>query len=466
MPSERIDSLRYPNIFYFLLSSAFMVGFSLWIIAFYLGISEISYVSKISYSLRLFIVLFLLYYAVSITISDSDRIKNLIILIFIPILYLFLFLLSIFNLGFDFEIKTIIGQFVLNGLPALIVGFMCARYDLGVSLLLFIEKFSIIIFPAIIIYIFRIFFLNEELGFVELHKLGQIDYLYLGYSLLSLFLASSLLFLIKGSGIFNYRLVLILGYCMGIIVSQARGAALGAFVLLAFMFFTNIYNRKKVLLLTLLSLLLFLVYGLLLDSFPSRYRLTDESLKINSNSKNIDFEAIYETGSFQFFSDYSHLGVEIDPVTRTCSINSKEVSDHLSTDEKFYKKLLDSDCEIKLSRPSLFIISINEIAKNPLTGMGPLSFKLKYFGYHPHNIILELLVELGVIFGGGIVALLTYVFFVFFVRIKNLNSSSQIAFFFGIAFMPMFLLSGTVWSNSIFLFLAGYSVMFLCDRKL
>jgi O-antigen ligase len=98
--------------------------------------------------------------------------------------------------------------------------------------------------------------------------------------------------------------------------------------------------------------------------------------------------------------------------------------------------------------------------------MGPLGFKLKYFGYHPHNIILEFLVEFGMIFGGAAVLLLFYVFSTFLIRIKNLNSSSQIALLFAIAFMPMFLLSGTIWTNPIVLFLAGYSVMFMTDRNI
>ena len=430
MPSQKLDNLRYPNVFYFLLSSAFMFGFSLWVIAFYLDVSEISYVSKINYGLRLFITFLLLYYAVCITFRDKDRVKNLVILISIPISYLFLFSISIFNFGFILEVRAIIGQFILNGLPTLIVGFLCCRYNLGVYLLLFIEKFSLIIFPAVIIYIFRVLFFSNEFSYIELYKLGKIDYLYLGYSLLILFLSSSLLLFIRGGGVFNYRWVLIIGYCAGIIISQARGAALGELTLLVSIFFTGIYNRKKVLFLLLISILAFVSYVTFLHSSPSRYKMIDESLSITTTAEYIDFSEIDKINSFLFLSKYSHIGVEIDSINRICSINNKEIAHHLSVDENFYNKLLEGDCEIKLSRKSLLVISINEIAKNPMTGMGPLGFKLKYFGYHPHNIILELLVEFGVIIGGTIISLLLYVFSNHLIRIRNLNSSSQIAFFF------------------------------------
>lgn len=108
------------------------------------------------------------------------------------------------------------------------------------------------------------------------------------------------------------------------------------------------------------------------------------------------------------------------------------------------------------SRGVLFNLAIKEFLKSPLTGMGPTGYSVKY-GMYPHNVLLELLCETGIV---GFLPLFGLILWAF-VRLAILSwkrKEVQHIFLFFLAYAIHACLSGTIWRCSALMCALGYAI--------
>ena len=94
--------------------------------------------------------------------------------------------------------------------------------------------------------------------------------------------------------------------------------------------------------------------------------------------------------------------------------------------------------------------------KSPLTGMGPFGFTEKY-GSYPHNFILELLCELGLIIGGLALAFILYCFIKLLLNCRW-DPAMGVILVFLCGYLVQLMVSGTVWAKPVVMFGIGYSL--------
>lgn len=498
--SEAVGKIGNTWLFHLLLPAPLILAPTLWILAYYLRIheSQAAYVANIG--LRAAVAVFFLIFGAAMVIAEprGGPVRRVVLLI--TSFFAVCFAVAIAMQGLNPELKKVIGQFFLNAFPAFIVGVYCCRHEAGDMLLRGIEKYGLIIMPAAIIYVSRFFLFPGEVYTANLQRLGRIDYMGLSYAFMPLMIASCLLLFEKQANarIRLGRWLLVGVYWTAIVFTQTRGAVLGIGIfLLCLTVIKYRDNRKSALLLSSFCAIVFIAILQVLPSvFGTRnvrfseanldealvfsgeraqwrertegyqFLLDDEDDGISEANR--DNARVFSgdrakrrgpTEGYQFLLDNEDNGVFLDKPKNLCTIHNREIAKRLATDEKLYELLSRSGCTIKLSRMALIEVSLEEIKKHPVTGMGPFAFQVRYFGFHPHNLLLELVVELGLLVGGTIVLAICILAYLFAVRSKG-NTSHQNMLLFAAAYIPLFLVSGTIWGDAMFSFVLGYALVF------
>ncbi len=469
----------------------------LWILAFYLGVDD----RQITYFLTLAVraALVALFFVLGLSLISTEKGLG-------PTGAALVLVLGFFAVGFFYamvihgpqpRIWKTAGQFFLSAVPALIAGIYCAKKQAGSDLLRWIERIGLILLPAAIIYVWRFFAFTDEIYTLDLRRLGRIDYMSLAYGFIPLMAASGLLLFDEKSprrwvvG----RWILVCAYWLAIVFTQTRGAVLGGFLFLFLLAIVQFKQHKKDALILVASCALIFAASIpilpkLFGDANARFSAANldqafsftggaiegagmsgrQFLPANENEANSSFptvnvdEAINFAGEAtkgagmngrQFLLANENNGVLIDRSKNICTIHNKEMAKMISVDEGFYIFIKESDCIIKLSRMALLVISFEEIKKTPWFGMGPLAFPLRYFGFHPHNLLIELVVELGAVLGGLVVIGLIWLGYGLVLQIRRGGGQSAVPFL-AVIHLPMLMVSGTIWGDAVFSFLLGY----------
>ncbi len=138
------------------------------------------------------------------------------------------------------------------------------------------------------------------------------------------------------------------------------------------------------------------------------------------------------------------------------------------------------ELKIRLSgREKYYGFVLDEIAKHPFSYKGiyndryyitkhfNIADKSKMFGYYPHNIILEILFQFGVLLGGVILIYLTYIVFNTGFRIRKSNNNLYTVLFIAVVSYSVgqLMVSGSYLTSSSFGLLIGY-IIFIRSKKL
>jgi O-antigen ligase len=89
--------------------------------------------------------------------------------------------------------------------------------------------------------------------------------------------------------------------------------------------------------------------------------------------------------------------------------------------------------------------------------MGSFAFQEKYNGYYPHNMLLEFISELGLIIGGGVILFIVWLFIRLLLRTKK-DKETAYMFLYICAFIPMLMVSGTIWCSPMLMFALGFAL--------
>ena len=138
-----------------------------------------------------------------------------------------------------------------------------------------------------------------------------------------------------------------------------------------------------------------------------------------------------------------------------------ESGDFLNTIENVelnVPELRDTVVKIRKSsisaRKILFYTSIKEISMNPIGGMGLFGFQMKY-GTYPHNLLLEILTDFGLVLGLPTLLIIT-IFFIYIALVRKLSSFETLIRNLIIVTMPFLMVSGTFYYNQIFFLFIFY----------
>lgn len=125
----------------------------------------------------------------------------------------------------------------------------------------------------------------------------------------------------------------------------------------------------------------------------------------------------------------------------------------VSIDRLFYA--LENDKDLSSGRFDVYFLAIKDFFDNPLFGNGVGSFN-SYSGAYPHNFVLQLLQEGGVLFGLPIIVVIIHAFFM--LNSKICKENRFLLIFLICSGLIHLLLSSFYWSSSYFWFLFGLAL--------
>ena len=378
----------------------------------------------------------------------------------VPLLLCICVIASLLNNGINMDTVRWAASVLVFSISAFIAGAYSSLYKQEVSFFTVIERWSVFFLPAALEYTISSFFAQSR--FVNSGGLGIINYMSLSYIFLPAMMASTILYAKDDSGyagIINGKKGRRIRFCVitllwaAIVFTGTRGAILcGVFFLLCLTIFCLIIKhpvKQAVILccssITILILILF-VHTQLATQFGVQGQSSRVIASITSNTRSYEFD----------------IGRPSDnPPTEA----AQDISVVDNTEYSVFRemdKLINSSApvtdEYRYTRLSLYYLALGEIRKNPLTGMGPFGFQVKY-RYDPHNFILELLAELGVFIGG--IAIL-FIALLCLRLVKKAKKDVSMGFFliFIFGFIPCIMISISFWQSPYLMFPIGYALFY------
>lgn len=373
----------------------------------------------------------------------------------LSILMILVFWLLIFLIAFiKFQMQSyIIKTFLTFGIyciPAFIFAVSIAIEKKGEQFIKSYKWYTLFILPIIFYYIGRIILAPKFDP--NLLNLGAIGYLVLGYTLFTMTAFCLLDLVLYKQDKSVLKIIIILLTWLACIFTGAKGPILCMLVFLSILFTYLLFQRAKQRNFYILSfiMMLMLFFQLFIYAPPS-----SGIWRINVFTKNISNKVIMA------FSDSNDQQAFIDLVkntpnnTRALELVSGDssTSENNEVDQKKFKtnaQLYESSWE----RLFLFRLALTEGYNSPLTGLGPMGYTLKY-GIYPHNIIAELIADLGYIVTIMFVIVMSSLYMLLYKKAKR-NQTIALLFIYIVSSIPEQMLTGTVYSSISLLFTLGF----------
>lgn len=326
--------------------------------------------------------------------------KTLCCLLAVLLFYGISFGSSIWNFGLNGAVLRHLKYFIFFCVPAFFAGIYAARTGQKEHFFADLEALSFFALPAAVIYMNETVFDCNPFNYGR--DLGILDYMTVAYALLPFLLAHMIRFIEKAPlqiplvkrEIAHPQLVRgiwIAIYWIAIIASGTRGTYVCVVGVCFLLVLSNCIHREarkrtSFLCIAVTGLLLFNIFiyappgmnvdrmGVVIDGLKSGELVTtDEDPAV---AEHID-DLVKEAGGQQVANRPS----EPEPTT------PEEPADEGS--------IAEENLQIE-NRGTMYQIAIKEFLKSPVVGMGPGGWATKYGGY-PHNVILELLCDTGLV---------------------------------------------------------------------
>lgn len=285
-------------------------------------------------------------------------------------------------------------HFVCFALPAFFAGICCALSHSERRFLPLMERLSFLVLPGAVIYTNGLLFYCNPFGYNR--YLGIMDYMVFAYTVMPFLLVHLIRFADKEDlelPLFGkkakhpqlVRGVLIAIYWVAIIGSGTRGAYVCTAGFCALLVLSRLIHREPALRTFLVSAALAAV--LLLTMFvyapPGMYAVSRMNMFLDGLKQG---ELVTATGDTPDIQD------KLDDLVSAGG--DQQVANQPDGETVQFR-----------SRGTLYKLAWKEFLKEPLTGMGLGGYQIKYGGT-PHNAILELLCEGGLLLGGPILLLI------------------------------------------------------------
>ena len=342
-----------------------------------------------------------------------QRILLAAIMLFFAVCYTVAFL----RFGLQGQLISYAEKFIVLSIPAFLIGVSAALQQKESHFFETLESISVLAFPVGLIYFNSTLF--DCLPWNYGANLGIINYMGIGYSLMPFLLAHIICFIEKREHwtipFTNkqmprpqlVRSIVITVYWIAIIASATRGALVcvaGFCILLAVL---QLIKKQRTVRRTLkLSAVMAIVLLFLMFIYapPGLYRIERATLFLDALKSGQLITSVDDSAVADHIDDMVQMSGG-QQVTNKTSVSNGEKED----DKTEPAKDVDTDNnieELKISnRGTYYKLAFKELQKNPLTGMGPLGFTVKY-GTYPHSVVLEMFSDLGIIGASILLALI------------------------------------------------------------
>lgn len=397
-----------------------------------------------------------------IALTSAESRPLLLRTLWIPVIFSVLYLVAFFTTSMRL---TVLKNAITNGLY-LILG--CSAI-----LILYLERclpailralriYATITAPLYLYYCVRFYVSSPDF---QLNNLGTMDYMSIAYFALGLLICLGVEILLSEQlnlpKHIAWNLSLYLLYSAVISLSGTKGAILCAlFLSFVFLVYGCFYmkSRKKLLLSFVSSALLVLVlFFTVLCPNPRGNRVFSFVGELsNGKSSEEIFEVVFSAE--EILCDIFIAEGQPPAVTPSDIISyykSGQADEALASGiltEEAYQTIYSACQALNHTgsgyRKFLWMAALQEIKASPLVGHGPMAFQDKY-GTYPHNLILEIGTDFGLI-AVGLVALLALI--VFFRLIPLTGKRPYLAAFaiYVLAFLPQHAVSGSLYGNAVF----------------
>ncbi len=408
-----------------------------------------------------------------------ERRRKIIALCCIPALWIIAFIVAMVRSGIQSQIAYTLGCFGIYCIPAFIFAISIAIERTEGLFIRCFKWYTLFIAPLMFFYIVRIIITPQFV--YGLNNLGELDYLVIGYTLVPMLVFCILdLFLYKGKDN-GLKLICIFLLWIACIFTGAKGPLLCllAFLVL-FMVLLFIRNQKDKIIFRLFAAMFSILLCFLFVYSPPSAGIYRTSIFINGLvPKVIQFTASSEEdkrlqsmlADNKSIQEVFNETIEPSDVSSTISEQSIQnqpgnIGAHGSAEGNGNKpeQAIENEAQEKPQRPiygngweRMFIykLAIKEGNNNPLTGLGPMGFTLKY-GMYPHNALLELVADFGYIITCVFVfAVSVLIVFLYVSGLKDVIIGCMLLYF--LSCIPGEMLSGTVYSSIVVLFFLGYA---------
>lgn len=363
-------------------------------------------------------------------------------------------------------------------LPAFFIGEMVNIEKKEKDFLCQLEKYWIfIVLPVIGYFFMAIANINPFYGHVYL---GKMNYFSVGNYLLPFFCVT--FFCVceenlegekNNKKFINFiRCILLTIYWLDILASGARGAVVCCLI---FMLIYNLFrrvNKKKIGKTLLISASYLSIYLLMLFVYaPEGFQAVSRMNVVLEGAKEGEISStqnkLEDTEMEQLFRE------EIIPSNKQDSIKQEiQKTEEKEGDQEYIEpeikeenpKDQETTKPIINDRGQLYRLTLEEIKREPLKGMGPFGFYMKY-GNYTHNIFLEILCEFGIVLGSVIILLLGISMIKLLLAYRrDYYVGLMTVFLIGLGITS--LVSGTIWTNATLFFAFGYCFAYTSKTKL
>lgn len=357
------------------------------------------------------------------------------------------FAYAVLRHGLHYLIFDYLLKFILFCLPALFVGIIGAKWRTDQNFVAILEKISFFVLPAALVYFMQVMFNANPFNYGR--DLGMIGYMSFAYTLMPFLMAlvirfadgEELVIPILNRKVQHPRLArlgMILVFWVALYATGTRGAMICVLCFLAFLVLFKLLRKEKAKPALLVSgiMVAVLVFNLFIFA-PTGMRWLGRMDMFLNGLLSGEIVTSPESGDIgENLDDY----INLHPGDPGYS-DETGIGDHGIT-----------------SRGTLFKLAIGEFLNAPLLGIGPGEFSVKY-NMFPHNVILELLAETGVI---GAVLLLSVVVYALVKLFKASLKDKKVlyVFLFFLTYAVQANCNGTVWYCSALLCAIGYGVTF------
>lgn len=403
-----------------------------------------------------------------------DKTSRLVLLRIVPVLAFFAvcYGIAFASFGFDDKIVDQAKNFLLFGPTALIIGVLISTGRRETDFFDAAERFSLAVIPVALSYC--VMSLTNTNTFIH-DGVGFIDYMTLAYAYLP-FVFVLAVQAARGHAAFGglisirfanaLRIALLLLYWFTVLCSATRGAILCVFAFFVVLIVYQLIARHKVRTVLLLFAAVVVSFAFFTYAYtpPGMERL----------SRMADFTESLAEGQVVTWEDDPAVAEAANAVSQTPAAETSPnahaetaTETPTQTPAETSVLVLPDDTAAQETPPliigqtvndrmTIYRLAWNEALAQPLTGMKPFGFTMKY-GSYPHNFVLELICELGFPIGGLAVLFIAYCFIRLAVRIKkDYDMALMLVFLCG--FVAAILISGTVWARIPIMFGIGYSL--------
>jgi len=378
-------------------------------------------------------------------------------------------------------------QFICFCLPALAAGICGTLFKGEKSFGYIINKLSLFALPAVLIYLYKAIF--DEDNFLGNRNLGLLNYMNVAYIFMPFLMAEVDWLVTNGKEKIKNKFLLVLWHSIftvmlwyAILASGTRGTYI-CIIAFCFMYLAiRLLKKKEVKVIGLITFLLtfFMFFNIYIYECPGLYAVSRMKIFLDGLAQNQFVTSVTEEKGMEHLENVVEMEMEEGKIVlsqegETVDGEQQEGQSQENVVEMEEGKIvLSQEGEMvdgeqqegqsqenvfkMANRGSYYKVAIKEFLNSPIIGMGPMGYSVKY-GTYPHNVILELLCELGLI--GAVPLLLLIIFVLFKIYNRMLKCEElEIVFLFFIIYALYANMSGTIWTCKEVFGALGYSLTY------